>query len=151
MKKKTVAKKKKVVTAKVTKKVTPAKKKLDGLKKKEQDIKKRLAAVTKEINTLERSLKKPKTPVKSKQPAKKTSPRTKKKVLQPSLTDMIIDIIRKKRRPLTIKEICTALIKEKKYKTRSNDFDHQIRVLMYKKQHGPFKKAGVGLFTVAKK
>ncbi len=145
MKKKAIAKKKKVVSAKVKKKVNPAKKKLDGLKNKEKDIKKKLAAVTKEINTLERSLEKPKTT------AKKSPARTKKATQQPSLTDMIIDIIKKKKRPLTIKEICTALIKEKKYKTRSNDFDHQIRVLMYKKQHGPFKKAGVGLFTVAKK
>lgn len=150
--------------------LVPLKNKLDGLEKKKKDLQKKLDAVAKQIDSLQGSVgkdatgkqpgsrkkvvkKKVKKAPKAKRKAatKVVKKRAKKRGVQPPLSTLIVEILKEKKRPVSVNDICEILLKEKKYKTKSKRFGNQIRVLLYRNDKGLFKKAGPGRFRLAGK
>jgi hypothetical protein len=142
------------------------KKELDELEKKQKALLKQFTSVSKDIGSIQTTFgkskrKKPATRVKkatkkaARKPArKKTKKRakkraTKKRVVQPSLSSLIVEILKEKKKPLGVNDICDALLKEKKYKTKAKNFKANVRILLYKNEKGLFKKAGPGRFRLA--
>jgi len=72
-----------------------------------------------------------------------------KRVKQLSISTLIVDILKEKKKPISVNKICDALLTEKQYKTQSEKFGNQIRVLLYRNEKGLFKKTGPGLFRLA--
>jgi hypothetical protein len=73
--------------------------------------------------------------------------RGRRRIAQPSLSALIVEILKEKKRPLGINEISDALLKEKGYRTRAKDFKAQVRVTVYRNDKGWFKKVKAGLFA----
>ena len=143
------------------------KKELDELEKKQKELLKQFTSVSKELGSIQTTFgksmrKKPATRVKkatkkaARKPAKKKTKKrakrrgTKKRVVQPSLSSLIVEILKEKK-PLGVNDICDALLKEKKYKTKAKNFKANVRILLYKNEKGLFKKAGPGRFRLAAK
>ena len=134
------------------------KKKLDILQGKKKTIEKELGSVKKQINSLEDSMikigkKKPAVRRKKvgKKAARKTARKTRRKrVVQPSLSSLIVEILKEKKRPMKVNDIHDTLLKEKKYKTVAKNFKANVRILLYKNEKGLFKKVGPGKFGLAK-
>lgn len=124
----------------------PMKEKMERLEKRKKSLEKELASVDQQIESLGM-------PMAAKPPARtrrKGARRAKRRrIAQPSLSSLIVEVLKEKRKPLKINDICDALLKEKNYKTRAKDFKAQIRVMMYRNDKGLFKKAGPGLFKLA--
>ena len=134
------------------------KKDLDELERKQQQLLKQFTSVSKDIGSVQTAFRKSKskkpagrvkkaTKKAARKPAKKR--KTKKRVVQPSLSSLIVEILKEKKRPLGVNDICDALLKEKKYKTRAKNFKANVRILLYKNEKGLFKKAGPGRFRLA--
>jgi len=140
-----------------------AKEKLDKLQLKKSSLEKDLASVDKEIASLQGSLGKPvsamrrgRKPGQKQSISKKKAVRAKRKPAakgtkpaQPSIQSLILEILKDKKKPLSVNEIADSLLKEKKYKTKSSNFKNQLRVLLYRNQRGLFKKVGAGQFGLA--
>ena len=62
---------------------------------------------------------------------------------------MIVELLKEKKKPMKINEICEAVLKEKKYKTQAKNFKANVRILLYKNEKGLFKKVKTGLFGLA--
>lgn len=134
------------VTVEELKNAIPMKEKLERLEKKRKSLEKELASVVRQIESLG-------------MPAVKASPDRpgktggrkvrRKRIAQPSLSSLIVEILKEKKRPLGINEICGALLEEKKYRTRAKDFKAQVRVMMYRNDKGLFSKPEPGLFKLA--
>ncbi len=125
-----------------------AKGKLDKLLEQKSSIEKDLASVDSEIAAIRKSLGKPgpgKAPAKTAPVSRKKRAR-RKKTGQPSIQTLIVEILREKKKPLSVNEISDILLKEKKYKTKSANFKNQLRVLLYRNDKGLFTKAGTGKF-----
>jgi len=144
------------------------KKELDELEKKQKALLKQFTSVSKDLGSIQTTFgkskrKKPATRVKkatkkaARKPAKKKTKKrakrrgTKKRVVQPSLSSLIVEILKEKKKPLGVNDICDALLKEKKYKTKAKNFKANVRILLYKNEKGLFKKAGPGRFRLAAK
>ena len=142
------------------------KKELDELEKKQKALLKQFTSVSKDLGSIQTTFgkskrKKPATRRKkaakkaARKPAKKKTKKrakrraTKKRVVQPSLSSLIVEILKEKKRPLGVNDICDALLKEKKYKTKAKNFKANVRILLYKNEKGLFKKAGPGRFRLA--
>jgi hypothetical protein len=142
------------------------KKELDELEKKQKALLKQFTSVSKDLGSIQTSFgkskrKKPASRVKkatrkvARKPAKKKPKKrakrraTKKRVVQPSLSSLIVEILKEKKKPLGVNDICDALLKEKKYKTKAKNFKANVRILLYKNEKGLFKKAGPGRFRLA--
>jgi hypothetical protein len=134
------------VTVEELKSAIPMKEKFERLEKRRKSLEKELASVVKQLESLG-------------MPKAKTSPgRAKKKgvgkarrrrVAQPSLSSLIVEILKEKKKPLKINDICDALLEEKNYQTRAKDFKAQVRVMMYRNDKGLFAKPKPGLFKLA--
>ncbi len=129
------------------------KKELDALEKKEKALLKQFASVSKDIGSIQTAFGKP-SRRRPGAPVKKTTGRGarksgKKKALQPPLSSLIAEILKEKKRPLGVNDICDALLKEKKYKTKAKNFKANVRILLYKNEKGLFRKAGPGKFRPA--
>ena len=134
------------------------KKELDALEKKEKVLLKQFKSVSKDIGLIQSAFGKPsrrkpaarvkKTTGKG---ARKSSKR--KKAAQPPISSLIAEILKEKKKPLGVNDICDALLEEKKYKTKAKNFKANVRILLYKNEKGLYKKAGPGKFrlTPAKK
>jgi len=129
------------------------KKELDALEKKEKALLKQFTSVSKDIGSIQTAFGKPsrRTPAAG---VKKTTRKgarksVKKKTVQPSLSSLIAEILKEKKKPLGVNDICDALLKEKKYKTKAKNFKANVRILLYKNDKGLFKKAGPGKFKLA--
>jgi hypothetical protein len=105
---------------------------------KKEAVQKKKSAPTKPV--VKRTVAKPKSP-------KKGSPT--KKIAQPSIESLIVDVLKEKKKPMTVYEIAGALLNEKKYQTTSKNFDDQIRILLSKNTKGAFKKLKAGQFGLA--
>jgi hypothetical protein len=116
------------------------KKELDALEKKEKELLKQFKSVSRDIGSIQSAFGKPsrRTP----------ADRIKKKAVQPSLSSLIAEILKEKKKPLGVNDICDALLKEKKYKTKAKNFKANVRILLYKNEKGLFKKAGPGRFRL---
>ncbi len=132
------------VTVEELKKAIPMKEKLERLEKKKKSLEKELASVVRQIESLG-------LPVAATSPSRtgKTRARKGRRAGQPSLSSLIVEILKEKNKPLTINEICDALLVEKGYQTRAKDFKAQIRVMMYRNDKGLFSKPKPGLFKLA--
>ena len=130
------------------------KKELVALEKKEKALLKQFTSVSKDIGSIQTGFgktsrsKKPAARVK-KTTRKGTRKSAKKKAVQPSLSSVIAEILKEKKKPLGVNDICDALLKEKKYKTKAKNFKANVRILLYKNEKGHFKKAGPGKFKLA--
>jgi len=129
------------------------KKELDALEKKEKALLKQFASVSKDIGSIQTAFRKP-SRRKPAAPVKKTTGKGarksgKKKAAQPPLSSLIAEILKEKKKPLGVNDICDALLKEKKYKTKAKNFKANVRILLYKNERGLFKKAGPGKFRPA--
>jgi hypothetical protein len=150
-------------TVKDLKELLALRKDLDALEKKQKDLLKQFTSVSKDIGSIQKSFRKPTrkkaaarvkkvTKKAARKPAKKKAVKKrvkKKRVVQPSLSSLIADILKEKKKPLGVNDICDALLKEKKYKTRAKNFKANVRILLYKNEKGLFKKAGPGRFRLA--
>ena len=134
------------VTVEELKNAIPMKEKLERLEKKRKSLEKELASLVKQIEALG-------VPVTETSPgrSRKTAggKARRKRIAQPSLSSLIVEILKEKKRPLTINEICEALLEEKNYRTRAKDFKAQVRVMMYRNDKGLFSKPKPGLFKLA--
>jgi hypothetical protein len=94
------------------------------------------------------SLGMPKAVTSAGRPKKGVRKAKRRRIAQPSLSSLIVEILKEKKRPLRINEICDALLKEKNYQTRAKDFKGQVRVMMYRNDKGLFGKPKPGLFKL---
>ena len=138
--------------------------KMEILEKKKRELEKGLASVNRQMETVENSIeklagkgirqktvltrKKKKT---SKRKTRKTKVvrRTRKRAAQRSLSSVVVEVLGEQKKPMKVADLCTAVLKEKKYKTRAKDFKSQLRILLYKNEKKLFKKAGPGLFVLS--
>jgi len=121
---------------------------LDALEKKEKALLKQFTSLSKDIGSIQTAFEKQGGSVK-KTTGKGAGKSTKKKVAQPSLSLLIAEILKEKKKPLGVNDICDALLKEKKYKTKAKNFKANVRILLYKNEKGLFRKAGPGKFRLA--
>ena len=158
MKRRKVAGLLKGLSTKELQNLVAVKKKLDILQGKKKAIEKELGSVKKQINSLEISMikigkKKPAVRRKkvgkkaARKPARKTR---RKRVVQPSLSSLIVEILKEKKRPMKVNDIHDTLLKENKYKTVAKNFKSNVRILLYKNEKRLFRKAGPGEFGLAK-
>ncbi len=134
------------VTVEELKNAIPVKEKIERLEKRRKSLEKELASVVKQIE----SLGMPKAVTSPGRPKKKGVRKARRKrIAQPSLSSLIVEILKEKKRPLKINDICDALLKEKNYQTRAKDFKAQVRVMMYRNDKGLFGKPKPGLFKLA--
>lgn len=128
------------------------KKELDALEKKEKALLKQFTSVSKDIGSIETAFGKPsrrKPAARVKKTTRKGTRKSAKKTVQPSLSSLITETLKEKKKPLGVNDICDALLKEKKYKTKAKNFKANVRILLYKNEKGLFKKAGPGKFRLA--
>jgi hypothetical protein len=130
------------------------KKELDALEKKEKALLKQFTSVSKDIGSIQTAFGKPSRRKKPAARVKKTTRKgtrksAKKKAVQPPLSSLIVEILTEKKKPLGVNDICDALLKEKKYKSKAKNFKANVRILLYKNEKGLFKKAGPGRFRLA--
>jgi len=134
------------VTVEELKNAIPVKEKIERLEKRRKSLEKELASVVKQIE----SLGMPKAVTSPGRPKKKGVRKARRKrIAQTSLSSLIVEILKEKKRPLKINDICDALLKEKNYQTRAKDFKAQVRVMMYRNDKGLFSKPKPGLFKLA--
>lgn len=131
-----------------------AREKLDKLLDRKSALHKDLSSVEQEIEAVERSLGQPapKTPTARKAPPgrkKKRAAARGRKTAHLSIPSLIVETLREKNRPVSIAELADTLLNEKKYKTTSGNFKHQLRVILYANRKGWFKKLGSGTFALA--
>jgi hypothetical protein len=137
-------------TVKDLKELLALKKDLIALEKKQKELLKQFTSVSKDIGTLQTSFGKSgrkKLSTRTKKRAGKTAKR--KRAAQPPLSTLIAEVLKEKKRPLGVNEICEALLQEKKYKTKAKNFKANVRILLYKNEKGLYKKAGPGRFRLA--
>jgi uncharacterized Zn finger protein len=116
-------------------------------------VEERLASVNGQFESLQGSLGKTgaRGPGRPKGTVKKQKvKRTKKRIAQPPLSSVIVEILETRKKPLKVSEIHDALLNEKKYKTRAKNFKANVRIMLYKNEKELFKKVGPGAFTLAK-
>ena len=126
------------------------KKDLVALEKKEKALLKQFTAVSKDIGSIQTAFEKAgrkKGVGRAGRATRKGAKR--KKAVQPPLTTLIAEILKEKKKPLGVNDICDALLTEKKYKTKAKNFKANVRILLYKNEKGLFKKAGPGRFRPA--
>ena len=135
------------VSAKELENLIASKKRLDVLEDKRKTLERELASVSRQIDSLEHSI----SPKMARKAARKSVKRPRRKrIRQPSVPSLIVEILKEKKRPMKINDIHEALLKEKNYKTRAKNFKTNVRIVLYKKERGLFKKVGPGKFTLAK-
>jgi IS30 family transposase len=146
-------------SAKDLKELLALKKELDDLEKKQAELLKQFNVISKDIGTIQSTFKRgggkrPGSRAKAKagKGARKSAKKKRvkrKRVPQPSLSSLIAEILKEKKKPMGVNDICDALLKEKKYKTKAKNFKANVRILLYKNEKGLFKKAGPGRFRLA--
>ena len=102
---------------------------------------------------LKASTEKIEAPAKKKAPAskaiikKKSVQKTAPKIIvQPSLPSLIVEILKEKKKPLSLYEIVGSLLNEKKYQSSSGNFDELVRKRLYANPSGFWMKMGPGKF-----
>jgi uncharacterized protein (UPF0335 family) len=130
------------VTVEELKSAIPLKEKIERLEKKRRSLEKELASVVKQIESLG-------IPGTAESSAPSVRKGKRRRIAQPSLSSLVVEIMNEKRKALTINDICSALLEEKGYLTQAKDFKAQVRVMMYRNDKGLFKKPKPGLFTLA--
>ena len=133
------------VTVDELKGAIPLKEKMEKLEKQRKNLEKQLASVVKQIEALGI----PKVGLRIRTKKKGVTKAKRKRIAQPSLSSLVVEILKEKKKSLTINDICDALLREKHYQTRAKDFKAQVRVMMYRNDKGLFKKASPGLFKLA--
>lgn len=123
------------------------KKELVALEKKEKALLRQVTAVSRDIGSIQTAFEKTGGTKAAGKGARKSSKRA--KALQPPLALLIEEILAEKKRPLGVNEICDALLREKKYKTKAKNFKANVRILLYKNEKGLFEKARPGRFRLA--
>lgn len=122
--------------------------KLEELTRKKQELERNLQDVNRRIATLLGSVKGlPAAAVQG--VGRKGPPAKRRRIAQPSLASLIVEVLRENRRPMKVNDIARAVVEKKKYVTRARDFKSQIRILLYKNEKKWFKKVAPGLFAVA--
>jgi len=53
-----------------------------------------------------------------------------KRIAQPSLSSLVVQILQEKKKPLKVNDICDALLKEKHYKTQAKNFKANVRIVL---------------------
>ena len=152
MKKKELATLLESVSVEDLKSLVSQKEKFTPLEKKRKELEKQLASVNREIRSLQDSLGKiaGRGPGRPKGTTKKKMVRkTRKRIRQPSLSSLIVEILKEKKRSLGVNELCDVLLTQKGYKTRAKNFKSQVRILLYKNEKGLFRKTGPGKFALA--
>ena len=152
MKKKDLATLLESVSVEDLKTLVTKKEKLTPLERKRKELEKQLAIVNQEIQSIEHSLGKigARGPGRPRGTTKKKRIRkARKRTRQHSLSSLIVEILKEKKKPLGVNELCDALLTEKGYKSRAKNFKSQVRILLYKNDKGLFKKTGPGKFALA--
>jgi hypothetical protein len=134
------------VTVEELKRAIPVKEKMERLGKRRKSLEKELDSVVKQIESLGLP-KAAKLPSRAKKKGARKARR--RRVAQPSLSSLMVEILKEKKKPLNINDICDALLREKNYETRAKDFKAQVRVMMYRNDKGLFSRPRPGLFKLA--
>jgi repressor of nif and glnA expression len=66
--------------------------------------------------------------------------KARKRIRQTSVSSLIVEILKEKKNPLGLNEICDSLLKQKGYQTKAKNFKSQVRILLFKKEMGAFSK-----------
>ena len=133
--------------------LVPMKVKMEGLESKKATLERELSVVSRQIMLLQGSLGKAggrKTPIKVKVKPKGAVGIPRRRIEQPSLASVVVGILKAKKGPAKVNDICEAVLTEWKYKTNSKNFKGQLRILLYRNEKGLFEKVGPGLFALAK-
>jgi hypothetical protein len=121
------------------------------LEKKKKALEKALSSVSEQIARLQGGVARPQgKPAVGKGKRKELVRRsTRKRIAQPSLSSLVVDILREKKKALKVNDICDALLMEKKYKTQAKNFKANVRIVLYKNDKKLFKKVGPGKFGLS--
>ena len=121
------------------------------LEKKKKALEKALSSVSEQIARLHGGVARPQgKPAVGKGKRKELVRRsTRKRIAQPSLSSLVVDILREKKKALKVNDICDALLMEKKYKTQAKNFKANVRIVLYKNDKKLFKKVGPGKFGLS--
>jgi hypothetical protein len=134
------------------------KKDLDALERKQKELLRQFTSVSKDIGSIQTSFGRPKKATRkaARKPAGRTTEKKsaqkslkKKRPVQPSLSSLIVDILKEKKKPVGVNELCDSLLQEKKFKTKAKNFKANVRILLYKNEKKLFQKAGPGRFRLA--
>jgi hypothetical protein len=126
--------------------------KIEGFDKRKRALEKDLADVNRQMDALEKAVEKVAgkgKPARMPSERKRVAGRRRKRIRQPSLSSLVLEVLEERKKPMRIADICAAVLGGKKYRTRAKDFKSQLRILLYKNEKGLFKKAGPGTFAVA--
>ena len=137
--------------------------KVDGLEKRRNELREELFAVNRQIDSILRSVEDLETgghSAKKKGSGKKRGPGTAvkpgrsapgKAAARHSVSSLVAEILEEKNKPLTVYEICGALLNEKNYRTDSPNFDSQILALLQENPEGLFSELRPGKFILLRK
>ena len=78
----------------------------------------------------------------------RVSTRKKKRITQPPLDSVIVDVMKKSKKPLTVNQLEEIIKKEKRFVSNSKNFKNNIRVVLYKNDKKSFRKVAPGKFAL---
>ena len=141
------------VSASDLKNLITQKAKLQSLQTRKKALEKALSSVSQQIASLQGGLPQSRgrrLAAKGKlKPGKAVRRGRRKRIAQPALSSLVVEILEEKKKPLKVNEICEALLKEKKYRTQAKNFKANVRIVLYKNDKKLFKKVGPGKFGLS--
>ena len=126
--------------------------KIEELEKKKKGLEKGLADVTRQMDALEKAVERvvgKGKPIRVPSKRKEGGGRRGKRIRQPSLASLVVEVLQEAKKPMRVADICTAVLEGKQYRTRARDFKSQLRIILYKNEKGLFKKTAPGKFALA--
>jgi hypothetical protein len=118
-----------------------------------RDLEALLVWVTKELQTISGLLGKPgtkKAPVPAGKPTKKVAGKPAgSSGARPSLASTVAEILKEKKKPLSIDDLAQALQKKRKDKSQGRQLKAQLKDLFQRNPRGMFKRTKTGSYTLA--
>ena len=73
------------------------------------------------------------------------------KMMQPSLRDVMVQVMRGKNKPMSVDDIFKVITKGKLYASASKSLKNNLRVHLYRNEKGFFRKVDRGIFELKEK
>lgn len=125
------------------------KKDLDALEKKQNELLAQVTSVSQDLGSIQAAFGRPGPRGAAGRGRRKSGRAARRGAVQPSLNSLIEEVLREKKKPLGVNEICDALLQEKNYRTKAKNFKSNVRILLYKNELGAFRKTAPGRFQLA--
>ena len=120
------------------------KKSVDKILSYQHTIDKRLASLERNIENLHNASARKITPKKRAGKA-----RARRRKAQRPLTDVIIQVMRKKKGPISVNELAEAILKGKLFTSSAKNFKNNLRVILYRNKKDLFNLSSRGMFELA--